>query len=180
MTLRLARTRIRRVAALGGILGVVAGSVAVRAALAPTTHSALATSGLASAVHTPPSAAASPSAPAGTASSPARRRHRHHHAARAASPAAPTNHQVTGRAYNVGYGVVQVQVTMQGRRITDVRAVSLPQGGRSSDISSYAAPQLRSEALSRQSARIDSVSGASYTSAGYARSLQSALDRSGS
>ncbi len=176
----LARTRIRRVAALGGMLGVVAGSVAVRATLAPSAHSALATSGLASAVHAPASAAASSSAPSGASSSPARRHHRHHHAAKAAGPAAPTNRQVTGRAYDVGYGLVQVRVTLQGRRITDVQAVSLPQGGRSSDISSYAAPQLRSEALSRQSARIDSVSGASYTSAGYAQSLQSALDRSAS
>jgi len=60
-----------------------------------------------------------------------------------------------------------------------VSALSLPQGGRSSDISRYAAPQLRREALSAQSAHIDTVSGASYTSAGYAMSLQSALDKRG-
>ena len=72
---------------------------------------------------------------------------------------------------------MQVRVTLVGSRITDVTALSLPQGGHSGDISSYAGPQLRREALSAQSAGIDTVSGASYTSAGYARSLQSALDK---
>lgn len=58
----------------------------------------------------------------------------------------------------------------------DLRAVQLPSGGRSSDISSYAAPQLRTEVLAAQSASIDTVSGASFTSEGYARSVQAALD----
>ena len=70
-------------------------------------------------------------------------------------------------------------MTISGTRITDVTSMSLPEGGRSGDISKYAAPQLRREALTAQSAHIDSVSGASYTSAGYAMSLQSALDQSG-
>ena len=84
-----------------------------------------------------------------------------------------------GKTYDVDYGVVQVKVTLNGTRITDITPMSLPEGGRSGDISEYAAPQLRREALSAQSANIDSVSGASYTSAGYAKSLQSALDSSG-
>ena len=74
---------------------------------------------------------------------------------------------------------VQVRVTFTGNTIADVTAVSLPQGGRSSDISAMAAPQLRREALAAQSANINAVSGASYTSAGYARSLQSAIDKAG-
>jgi uncharacterized protein with FMN-binding domain len=82
-----------------------------------------------------------------------------------------------GKAYNVNYGIVQVKVKAKGHRILNVVALSLPQGGHSSDVSRYAAPQLRREALSAQSANIDAVSGASYTSAGYARSLQSALDQ---
>jgi uncharacterized protein with FMN-binding domain len=86
---------------------------------------------------------------------------------------------VTGASYDVSYGLVQVRVTVSGSRILDVTAVSLPQGGRSSDISAMAGPQLRREALAAQSAHIDSVSGASYTSAGYANSLQSALDKAG-
>jgi uncharacterized protein with FMN-binding domain len=84
-----------------------------------------------------------------------------------------------GKAYNVNYGIVQVKVQMKGNRITDVTPTSLPQGGHSSDISRYAAPRLRREALAAQSANIDAVSGASYTSAGYAKSLQSALDQAG-
>lgn len=93
--------------------------------------------------------------------------------------AAPTvtEHTVTGTGYDVGYGTVQVRVTFKGSRIVDVTAVSLPQGGRSSDVSAMAAPQLRQEALAAQSANINTVSGASYTSAGYAKSLQSAIDR---
>ena len=94
-----------------------------------------------------------------------------------ARAAAPARRVLVGKPYNVGYGMVQVKVSVKGHHIVDVTALSLPQGGRSSDISAYAAPQLRREALSAQDARIDTVSGASYTSAGYARSLQSALDQ---
>jgi uncharacterized protein with FMN-binding domain len=174
----LRRTRLRRVFALGLMLAVVGGLVAVRAALTPPAPAALASNGLARAVggtsSTQPSASARP------------RVHRHRHRGPGGTPGAShypappaARHVVTGRAYDVGYGVVQVRVTMRGRHIVDVAALSLPSGGRSSDISAYAAPQLRREALARQSARIDTVSGASYTSAGYAQSLQSALDRSG-
>jgi uncharacterized protein with FMN-binding domain len=94
-------------------------------------------------------------------------------------PAATTGtvRSVLGAAYDVSYGLVQVRVTFRGHTITDVAAVSLPQGGRSSDISAMAGPKLRREALTAQGAGIDAVSGASYTSAGYAKSLQSAIDR---
>jgi uncharacterized protein with FMN-binding domain len=95
------------------------------------------------------------------------------------APPAPVQRTVTGAAYDVSYGVVEVRVTFKGRRILDVTAVSMPQGGRSSDISAMAGPQLRQEALTAQSANINAVSGASYTSAGYAKSLQSAIDRAG-
>ncbi|MCU1671221.1 MAG: hypothetical protein JWP40_4148 [Blastococcus sp.] len=81
-----------------------------------------------------------------------------------------------GRPEDVGYGTVQVRVTLTTGRITDVQAVRLPSGGRSSEIAAYAAPRLRSEVLAAQSANIDTVSGASFTSEGYARSVQSALD----
>lgn len=87
--------------------------------------------------------------------------------------------QVTGSAVDVGYGTVQVQVTIQNGTITDVQAIQLPGGGHSGQVSSYAAPQLRSEALQAQSAKIDSISGATYTSQGYIQSLQSALTQAG-
>jgi uncharacterized protein with FMN-binding domain len=86
--------------------------------------------------------------------------------------------QVTGQAVQIPFGVVQVQVTLQGGKITDVQALQMPSDQRhSSEISSYAAPQLRSEVLQAQSAQIDTISGATYTSEGYIQSLQSALDQ---
>ncbi|GGX95105.1 hypothetical protein GCM10010510_45560 [Streptomyces anandii JCM 4720] len=78
------------------------------------------------------------------------------------------------------WGPVQVRITLKSGRITDVTAVSYPTDNpRDQEISSYAIPQLRREALAAQSARIDSVSGATYTSDGYKQSLQSALDSAG-
>jgi uncharacterized protein with FMN-binding domain len=75
------------------------------------------------------------------------------------------------------YGPVQVRVTLQGGRIVDVAALQLPNDrSRSVEISNYAAPQLRDEVLRAQSAKIDVVSGATYTSQGYIQSLQAALD----
>jgi uncharacterized protein with FMN-binding domain len=86
--------------------------------------------------------------------------------------------RVTGSPIDTQYGIVQVRVTMRGRRIVSIANVALPfDRGRSVEISQIAGPLLRSEALQAQSARIDVVSGATYTSNGYAQSLQSALDR---
>jgi uncharacterized protein with FMN-binding domain len=68
-------------------------------------------------------------------------------------------------------------VTLRGNRLTDVRAVHLTDSSSTSvQISAGAAPTLREEALSAQSANIDLVSGATYTSEGYKASLQAALD----
>ena len=67
---------------------------------------------------------------------------------------------------------------MTGSRITDVSVAKLDvYDPRSESIDQYAIPELRSEALSAQSANIDGVSGASYTSAAYEQSLQSAIDK---
>jgi uncharacterized protein with FMN-binding domain len=88
--------------------------------------------------------------------------------------------QVTGKAVQIPFGTVQVQVTFQNGKITDVQALQLPSGGgHTGQISSYAGPQLRSEVLTAQSAQIDTVSGATYTSEGYIQSLQSALSQAG-
>ena len=76
------------------------------------------------------------------------------------------------------YGDVQVAVVLNGKRIVDVQPLQLPfDRSRSKYISDTAAPILRQEVLDAQSAQIDTVSGATYTSDGYAQSLQSALDR---
>jgi uncharacterized protein with FMN-binding domain len=93
------------------------------------------------------------------------------------SPAAKT---ATGVVAPNQYGNVQVRVTVQGGKIKQVTAVQLPQSdAKSAEISQYAAPQLQSEVMAAQSAQIDGVSGASYTSQSYDTSLQSALDQLG-
>jgi uncharacterized protein with FMN-binding domain len=82
-----------------------------------------------------------------------------------------------GAVEQTQYGSVQVSVTVAAGKITDVAALKLTdQGGRSVQISAYAAPVLRSEVLTSQSAKVSSVSGATYTSSGYLSSVQSALD----
>lgn len=86
----------------------------------------------------------------------------------------------TGPTVNTRWGPVQVQVIVTGGRLTDVTALQLPSGGRSSQISSVAEPILRGQALQAQGANIDGVSGATFTSTAYARSLQAALDSIGS
>jgi uncharacterized protein with FMN-binding domain len=91
-----------------------------------------------------------------------------------------TTRTVTGNTYDTRYGPVQVKVTLKGSTITDVTALQLPQSnGRDVEIDNYAVPQLRQEAISANSANIDSISGATYTSDGYIQSLQSALDKAG-
>ena len=95
-----------------------------------------------------------------------------------AAPAAG-NQTVSGPTVGTRYGPVQVSVTIEGGQIADVTALQLPSGGRSGQISSIVEPRLRSQALSAQSANIDGVSGATYTSEAYAQSLQAALDDAG-
>ncbi|MEA2340798.1 MAG: hypothetical protein QOG11_875 [Solirubrobacteraceae bacterium] len=86
----------------------------------------------------------------------------------------------TGDAIATRYGNAQVRVTVSGGKITKIEAVQL-QGDqpRSVEISSSAEPYLRQSALTKQSAAIDAVSGATFTSASYEASLQSALDKLG-
>ena len=161
--------RTRRVAGLAGLLGTALLLVAGKAATAPPPHRiVLATPGTTPRSSTPPPTSTPPPASTapGTATGPV--------PAPATAAAGPRT--VLGQPENNPYGTVQVEVTLAGGRITDVRAVQLPSGGRSGEIAAYAAPRLRSEVLAAQSAGIDTVSGASYDSEGYARSVQSALD----
>jgi uncharacterized protein with FMN-binding domain len=75
---------------------------------------------------------------------------------------------------------VQVQLTVAGGKITAVQVVQYPDSnGRDQEINAQALPILVKETLSAQSAKIDMVSGATYTSDGYLTSLQSALDQAG-
>ncbi|WP_043681876.1 FMN-binding protein [Streptomyces xylophagus] len=87
---------------------------------------------------------------------------------------------VNGDTVQTRWGPVQVKITVQNGKITDVTAIQSPSDNpRDQEINSYALPQLKSEALAAQSASIDTVSGATYTSDGYRQSLQSALDSAG-
>lgn len=97
-------------------------------------------------------------------------------APRARATTTPAPVVVNGTAERNPYGVVQVQVTLTGRRVTHVTALSYPTDGQSGDINSSAVPELERAALAAQSAGIDTVSGATYTSVGFRTSLQSALD----
>lgn len=82
----------------------------------------------------------------------------------------------TGSLIRTVYGDVQVKVTVSGNKISDVEPVVLPSDrARSAYISQVAGPMLRTEAITAQSANIDIISGATYTSVAYQRSLESAL-----
>jgi uncharacterized protein with FMN-binding domain len=102
----------------------------------------------------------------------------------AASPVASTpvavDQVIVGQVVQTRYGDIQVQITVNGTQITDVQALQLPRDrDYSAQISDYVEPYLRQMALQAQSARIDVISGATYTSEGYAMSLQSAIDQLG-
>jgi uncharacterized protein with FMN-binding domain len=97
-----------------------------------------------------------------------------------ASLPASAHGSFTGSAIGTQYGTVQVRAVIEDGKLTDVVVLQQTDvGARSGQIDSFALPVLKSEALAAQSADIDVVSGASYTSAGYAQSLQAALDAAG-
>lgn len=89
-----------------------------------------------------------------------------------------TTRTVTGAVANTQHGPMQVQLVLTGERITKVNLLQRTNDGQESNqIDAFAIPKLTSETLTAQSARIDAVSGATYTSQGYIQSLQSALDQ---
>ncbi|MFE2543628.1 FMN-binding protein [Actinacidiphila glaucinigra] len=93
---------------------------------------------------------------------------------------APARKTVTGDAAQTSYGPVQVKITVEGGRIVSAAAVQAPAGTPTSDqLTATAVPELNQAAVTAQSAQIDTVSGASFTSEGYRKSLQSALDKAG-
>jgi hypothetical protein len=95
-----------------------------------------------------------------------------------AAPLPAGSKVVKGQDVPNQYGDVQVQVTIQGGKIVDVAPLLLPvDRQRSAYISQVAGPMLRTEVLQAQSANIDIISGATYTSQSYAQSVQSALDQ---
>lgn len=87
----------------------------------------------------------------------------------------------TGAAIDYHWGILSVSVTVSGKKITKVAIASLDDGGnfRSQSIDQQSIPILEQQAMQAQNANIQGVSGASYTSAGFTRSLQSALSQLG-
>ncbi|MEO6019616.1 MAG: FMN-binding protein [Knoellia sp.] len=86
----------------------------------------------------------------------------------------------TGDAASTRYGDVQVKITVTNGKVTASTVTEVPwQDHKDQEINSQAVPILNQEAVAAQSAQIDMVSGASFTSQGYVESLQSALDQAG-
>lgn len=86
----------------------------------------------------------------------------------------------TGDYGNTRYGPVQVQITVVNNKITNATALTYPTSSfRDQQINQQAIPYLIQETLAAQSANIQGVGGASYTSQGWAVSLQSALTKAG-
>jgi uncharacterized protein with FMN-binding domain len=88
------------------------------------------------------------------------------------------NGTYTGSDAQNPYGDVQISIVINGGKITTVNLLTMPNAAeRSQYLSSQAGPLLQSQTISAQSAQIDGVSGATYTSQSYQQSLQSALDQ---
>jgi hypothetical protein len=84
---------------------------------------------------------------------------------------------ISGHVANTVYGPVQIQLVMRNGKIVKVAVLRQPMNTINDiRIGDFAFPKLIGETLATQTAKIDAVSGASYTSAGYIQSLQSALD----
>ena len=114
-----------------------------------------------------PTAAASPSATPSATTTPSP----------SPSPAG-LNGTFTGADFPNRFGDVQVRIVVTNGHITDVQAVQLPTDrAESAYISQQAGPWLRTEALQAQSANIDIIGGATYTSQSYQQSLESALQQ---
>ncbi len=88
------------------------------------------------------------------------------------------NGTFTGPSINVNYGNVQVKITVVNGRITDAVAVKAPTG-KNDRWTNMAVPILKAQTLKAQSANIQGVSGASYTSYGWFTSLQGAIALAG-
>ena len=165
--------------ALVGLAGVVTLSASWATGLAPK-HSAVTGDHILSSAKAGTPVAAAPPKPSGSSKTSRAAKTSSGSATSAAAkkaPAAPRSGTVDGAVVGTQYGSVQVRVSFTGSKITDVHALQLTDSSRTSvSISAAAAPTLRREALAAQSAQVDVVSGATYTSEAYQQSLQSAID----
>ena len=145
------------VATVAGVAWIAAFKVTPHQAVASTPRAAPTGSGEPAASPTPPRPAATPTPTL-------------------ARPAGVVDGTFTGASISTVYGDVQVRAVVTGGRLVDVKALQLPSDrSRSAEISQIAGPMLRSEAIRAQSAYINILSGATYTTEGYAESLNDAL-----
>ena len=197
---------IRKTALL--ITGTVAGVVGVVSYNPPQLNNQIASSGGAPVINSTPSNEATPSAAAttSTSQSPAQpaptktskgTSQGNNTAPAATASATPTQSQsqtqtqtptksagvsgtFKGETSQTRWGPVQVQVTLSDGKITDVTTLQYPNGDRKSlNISNQVIPWLQDEVLQIQSAQINGISGATYTSGGFKASLASALQKAG-
>ena len=142
-------------------VGVAAGAPGGAGPATPPTTSAAAASA-------PPNAARSTSAAPVTTAPPS------------TTTTAPSARSATGQAVYYRYGLLQLRVSVSGGHITNIsRVQDEATDPRSAEINAQAIPMLHDQAVQAQSANIDGVSGATYTSEAYVQSLQSALDQLG-
>ena len=148
------------------VVNSAAGNTSTSTTLATSTSvSAAPATSVAPAMGAPPSTTTAPSKDSTSSSTPV------------TSTAAGPSKTVKGSLVNTRFGDVQVELIMQGNKIVDVKSLILPTDRRrSAEISTAAEPILHDEVLQAQSAQIDLLSGATYTSDAYAQSVQGALD----
>lgn len=155
------------------LLALVGTAAGLAAVLSFKTQGSAATSGAVAAPETGTQGSTSAPASTGSASAPAASK-----SSTTGTTGTTGGRTLTGAVSNTPYGPMQVQVTLEGKKITGVKVLQQTNTGvLSQQIDANSIPQLTKETLTAQSARIDTVSGATSTSAGYINSLQSALDR---
>ena len=95
-----------------------------------------------------------------------------------AKPAGGVTGSFTGSVANTRYGPVQVKITVENGKIVDAQAVQAPSGS-NDRYTQKAVPVLRQQTIAIQSANVQGVSGASFTSYGWYQSLASAISKAG-
>ena len=168
---RISLAAVGSVAVIGGLIGAKAALGDAAPAMEPIPAATTEGNGRA------PAASPTPAVPPPTATAPTS-------TARPPTPAAPapatTGGTYTGKPASTRYGPVQVEIDVSSGHIDDIRVIQHPTGDRRSVIiNDKAIPILIAQAMAAQSADVDVVSGATYTSQGYRQSLQSAIDQAG-
>jgi FMN-binding domain len=155
------------------ILAICATAVALVLLLSFKSHTQSVPSAPAAALGSPtPGTSAGSGSAAGGASTPA--------ASGGAGAPGSSGKTVTGAPWPTIYGPVQVRITVVAGKVSAATATEYPTGTPMDvQINAFAIPKLNSEAVAAGGAKIDTVSGATYTSQGYLGSLQNALDKAG-